>query len=474
MQTAALGGGERVAVLGQGTWRMGEDPLHRRSETDALRLGVELGLSLIDTAEMYGEGATEIFLGEALAGLRDKIFLVSKVYPQNADRGRLERACEASLKRLRTNWLDLYLLHWRGSVPLAETVEGMEALKAADKIRAWGVSNFDTTDMEELESAGGRACAVDQVLYNVTRRGSEFELLPALAQRGVAVMAYSPVEQGRLPKGGALKAVGDRHGVKPYQVALAWILRNTDVIAIPKAANIMHVRDNRVAADLRLTPDDLALIDADFPPPARKTGWRCSSRTLGPRWRSALRLTPSMVFVFCSLHGAAAWRMANTVAGPGSCRRALGRLSERASDLDVTSKGNVLTAVRSRRCRCAAGQALARPRPLWRRWKCGSAASAAHGASSSGSKRARSRRTRRSDAPSGASSDGGPPAALPGWLWNGERLVVDGSVDGLLARRVDLHGRCRNDECSRQVVIDLHGWSVIGYGRAQVQETKGL
>lgn len=260
-----------VPLVGQGTWRMGERASRRESEADALRTGIELGLTVVDTAEMYGDGATESFVGEALAGVRDQAILVSKAYPQNAGRARLERACEASLKRLRTDRLDLYLLHWRGSVPLAETIEGMEALKHAGKIRAWGVSNLDLADMDELAAAGGTGCATDQVLYNVTRRGPEFDLLPALAERGVPVMAYSPVEQGRLPRGGALQAVADRHGVTAYQVALAWAVRSGDVLAVPKAADAAHVRQNRDALDLALTALDFAEIDRTFSPPTRAT-----------------------------------------------------------------------------------------------------------------------------------------------------------------------------------------------------------
>ena len=216
MRTLDLPGLGPAPVMGQGTWRMGERAERRRTETDALRLGVELGMTVIDTAEMYGDGATESFLGEALAGLRDRVTLVSKVYPHNAGRGRIEPACEASLKRLRTDRLDLYLLHWRGSVPLAETVEGMEALRRAGKIRAWGVSNLDPNDMRELAGVGGAACATDQVLYNITRRGPEFDLLPALAARGVPVTAYSPVEQGRLPsrrRAGASGRAPRRHAL---------------------------------------------------------------------------------------------------------------------------------------------------------------------------------------------------------------------------------------------------------------------
>lgn len=250
---------------------MGEVASRREAEVQALRTGIELGLTVVDTAEMYGEGATETFVGEAVAGVRNQVILVSKAYPQNAGRGRLERACEASLKRLRTDRLDLYLLHWRGSVPLAETIEGMEALKRAGKIRAWGVSNLGLQDMNDLAAAGGANCATDQILYNVTRRGPEFDLLPALAERGVPVMAYSPVEQGRLPRSGALKAVADRHGVTVYQVALAWVVRSANVLAVPKAADAAHVRENRHALDLVLTAEDIAEIDKEFSPPKRAT-----------------------------------------------------------------------------------------------------------------------------------------------------------------------------------------------------------
>ena len=270
MRMSSFPDGTPVPAMGQGTWNMGENRARRAAETEALRAGIDLGMTLIDTAEMYGEGATEQWLGEALAGLRDKVYLVSKVYPHNAGGKKLERACEASLKRLKTDRLDLYLLHWMGSIPLHETVEGMEALKVAGKIRAWGVSNLDLSDMEDLQRAGGQGCATDQVIYNVTRRGIEFDLLPALEKQMIPVMAYSPVEQGRLPKSGALAAVAARHGVSIYQAALAWVLRHPHVIAIPKAADARHVRENRAAADLKLTTQDLAEIDAAFPPPRRK------------------------------------------------------------------------------------------------------------------------------------------------------------------------------------------------------------
>ena len=267
MRTIRLPGGARVPVLGQGTWGMGEDPARRAAETTALRSGIDLGLTVIDTAEMYGNGATEQFLGAALAGVRDRVFLVGKVLPQNAGSSRIARACEASLRRLRTDRLDLYLLHWRGPVPLAETVAGMEALVAAGKIAAWGVSNFDLADMDDLARASGSGCATNQILYNPTRRGPEFDLLPTLAARRIPAMAYSPIEQGRLPTKGVLSAVAERHGAGPYQVALAWALRRPEILAIPKAASVAHVRENAGAADLALTDDDLQAIDAAFPAP---------------------------------------------------------------------------------------------------------------------------------------------------------------------------------------------------------------
>ncbi len=250
---------------------MGEGSGARAAEEKALRTGIELGMSVIDTAEMYGDGETERFLGGALAGLRERVYLVSKVYPHNAGRGRIERACEASLRRLKTDHLDLYLLHWRGSIPLAEIVEGMEAMVTAGKIGAWGVSNLDVGDMEELVKAGGQACATDQILYNVSRRGPEFELLPELLERAIPAMAYSPVEQGRLSTNGALFDVAERHAATPYQVALAWVLRRPSMIAVPKAATVEHVQENSRAADLQLTPEDLARIDIEFRPPTRRT-----------------------------------------------------------------------------------------------------------------------------------------------------------------------------------------------------------
>ena len=270
MKMISLPDGVSVPALGQGTWMMAERPERRSQEIAALREGVELGMTLIDTAEMYGEGAAEELVAEAVTGLRDRVFLVSKAYPQNASRARLPRACEASLKRLRIERLDLYLLHWRGSVPLGETVEAMELLVAAGKIARWGVSNLDTDDMQELLAVGGEDCATNQILYNLSRRGPEFELLPWLQQRSVPIMAYSPVEQGRLVEHSALRAIADRKDVTPAQVALAWLLHQPDVIAIPKAGSVAHVRDNRAAAGLTLDDEDLASLDRVFPKPTRK------------------------------------------------------------------------------------------------------------------------------------------------------------------------------------------------------------
>ncbi len=270
VDTVALPDGERVPVLGLGTWMMGEDPARRRAETAAVRLGVELGMALVDTAEMYGEGRTEQFLGEALQGLRDRVFLVSKVYPRNASRQGVRSACERSLGRLRTDRLDLYLLHWPGSEPLAETVAGFEDLRTAGKIRGWGVSNFDAGDLEALFALpGGSRCAVNQVLYNLSRRGPEFALLPWMDARGLPLMAYSPLEQGRLPGGGALGEIAAGRGVTPWQAALAWVLRRPGAIAIPKAATEEHVRQNRAAPELRLSEQELARLDAQFAPPRR-------------------------------------------------------------------------------------------------------------------------------------------------------------------------------------------------------------
>jgi diketogulonate reductase-like aldo/keto reductase len=268
IRVTKLPAGEAVPVLGQGTWYLGEGRRPRAEEIAALRLGIDLGMFLIDTAEMYGNGAAEKLIGEAIAGRRDEVFLVSKVLPGNATRSGTVAACDRSLERLRTDQLDLYLLHWRGVVPLAETLEGFEALMRAGKIRYWGVSNFGVADMEELwRIRGGRDVATDQVLYNLSRRGIEWDLLPWCRQRGVPLMAYSPIEQGRLLGHPVLQDVAARYGATAAQVALAWVLRQPDVIAIPKAGDPLHVEGNRAALDLRLTEQDLALLDRAFPPP---------------------------------------------------------------------------------------------------------------------------------------------------------------------------------------------------------------
>jgi diketogulonate reductase-like aldo/keto reductase len=247
---------------------MAERRRQRAEEIAALRLGLDLGMTLIDTAEMYADGGAEELIGEAIAGRREEVFLVSKVRPTNATRRGTVAACERSLGRLGTGVIDLYLLHWRGRVPLEETLEGFAALAREGKIRCWGVSNFDVEDMQKLaELAGGEDVATDQVLYNLIRRGIEHDLLPWCRERGIPIMAYSPIEQGRLLDDPTLGGVAARHGVPPAQVALAWLLRQEDLIVIPKAGTPGHVRENRAALDLRLTRQDLAELDRAFPPP---------------------------------------------------------------------------------------------------------------------------------------------------------------------------------------------------------------
>ncbi|QOF73968.1 aldo/keto reductase [Aminobacter sp. SR38] len=266
-----LPSGEAVPTLGQGTWMMGEDRSRVADEVAALQLGLDLGVTLIDTAEMYGTGGAEKVVGEAIAGRRDEVFLVSKVLPSNASRNGVIRACEASLRRMHTDRIDLYLLHWRGGVPLSETIAVFEELRQSGKIRHWGVSNFDADDMEEMSrlSKGG-ACQSNQVLYNLTRRGIEFDLLPQCRGLGMPVMAYSPVEQGALAGNKGLQGIAARHEATAAQVALAWVLAQSGVIAIPKATRLEHVRQNAAARDIRLTGQDLAELDRLFPPPSRK------------------------------------------------------------------------------------------------------------------------------------------------------------------------------------------------------------
>jgi diketogulonate reductase-like aldo/keto reductase len=270
MRHISMPNGDKVPVLGMGTWGMGERRRSAAEEAAALKLGLDLGMTLIDTAEMYGEGGAEEVVGRAIAGRRDDLFLVSKVYPHNAGREDAVAACERSLKRLGTDRLDLYLLHWRGDVPLAETLDAFAALQRAGKIRAWGVSNFDLDDMKELRSsAHAKSCALNQVLYNLTRRGIEWDLLPWCRDHRLPIMAYSPIEQGRLLAHPALRRLAKERGVTPAQLALAWVLHQTGVIAIPKAVRPDHLRENRAAADLTLSAAELGELDKALPPPRR-------------------------------------------------------------------------------------------------------------------------------------------------------------------------------------------------------------
>jgi diketogulonate reductase-like aldo/keto reductase len=271
MRKTKLPSGEEVPVLGQGTWGMGEHPENRQNELDALRFGLDIGMRIIDTAEMYGDGAAEELVGKAILGRRDKAFLVTKVLPQNATRRGTIAACERSLDRLATDHIDLYLLHWRGLVPLAETLDAFDELVRTGKIRYWGVSNFDVADMEELVGLpGGTAVATDQVLYNLMRRGIEFDLLPWCTQRNIPIMAYSPLEQSRLLGDPELRRIAANYSATPAQIALAWVLRIDRMIALPKAGTPGHVKQNRIALDIPLAPDDLAALDRVFPPPTEK------------------------------------------------------------------------------------------------------------------------------------------------------------------------------------------------------------
>jgi aldehyde reductase len=270
MQTIALPSGERVAALGMGTWYMGENDAARAEEIVTLRLGLDRGLTLIDTAEMYGDGLSEMLVAEVIRGRRDEVFLVSKVLPQNASRRGTVAACERSLRRLETDRLDVYLLHWRGRVPLAETVEAFESLRQSGKIRHWGVSNLDAADMHDLEQTPyGRNVATNQVLYNLVRRGIEWDLLPWLRKCGVPTMAYSPFDHGGLLRDRKLADFAQRHGMSPVQVAIAWLLRNDDVIVIPKTSQRERLEENVAALDVRLTPLQLEELDRLFPPPTK-------------------------------------------------------------------------------------------------------------------------------------------------------------------------------------------------------------
>jgi diketogulonate reductase-like aldo/keto reductase len=280
LETPAMDGfelpsGRPVSRLGQGTWMMGENRRDRAAEVAALRLGLDLGLTLVDTAELYASGRSEAIVGEAIAGRRDEVFVVSKVVPQNGAREQCIKACDRSLRQLKTDYLDLYLLHWRGTVPLAETLEAFAELERAGKIRRYGVSNFDVRDMEEtLATPHGERVGANQVLYNLCRRGCEWALVPWCRERGIVVMAYSPfgssgADLRALLGNATLRAVGERHGATPAQIALAWLLAKPGVVTIPKAATAEHVRENRVALDLTLTDEDLRDIDAACPPPRK-------------------------------------------------------------------------------------------------------------------------------------------------------------------------------------------------------------
>ncbi|MYM73614.1 aldo/keto reductase [Duganella sp. FT134W] len=272
MKTLQIGAGE-VPTLGQGTWNMGEQADRRQDEVRALQLGLDLGLTLIDTAEMYGDGGAEEVVGAAIACRRDDAYIVSKIYPHNASYDGVQAACERSLRRLNIDTIDLYLLHWQGHHPLPETFDGFEALKKAGKIKAWGVSNFDLENMEEALGYG--APATNQVLYNLMKRGIEFDLLPWARQRQLPIMAYSPLEthgpeQAALLGNSGLQAVAGAHGVTPAQIALAWVLHQDGVVAIPKAVDPVHLRANRAAAEIQLSAGDLAALDQAFPPPRRR------------------------------------------------------------------------------------------------------------------------------------------------------------------------------------------------------------
>lgn len=274
METAVrnlrLPSGQVIPVLGMGTWRMGENTKQRQDEIGALRHGIDRGLSLIDTAEMYGEGGAEEVIAQAIANRRSEVFLVSKVYPHNASGKGAIAACERSLKRLKTDYLDLYLLHWRGSIPLVETLLAFQTLQQAGKIRSYGVSNFDVQDMEEASQLkGGKAIATNQILYNLMRRGGEWDLLPWCRQRGIPIMAYSPIEQGRLLKNRTLQSIAQQREVTTAQVALAWLLHQENIIVIPKSSRIDHVEQNLAALDLKLSTEELNTLDSAFPPPTK-------------------------------------------------------------------------------------------------------------------------------------------------------------------------------------------------------------
>lgn len=270
--TLPLPSGRGMPVFGVGTWRMGESARVRADEVKAVRAAIERGITLIDTAEMYGDGEAESIVADAMGSRRDELLIVSKVLPMNASKRGTVAACERSLKRLKTDRIDLYLLHWRGGDPLPETVAAFQELKAAGKVLDWGVSNFDIDDMRELTTLDrNKECATNQVLYNLTRRGIEFDLVPFCRERGIPVMAYSPLEQARMLGDAALRQVAQRLDASPAQVALAWLLRQPGIIVIPKATSLKHLDDNIAALDLKLTAEDLKTLDTRFPPPKRAT-----------------------------------------------------------------------------------------------------------------------------------------------------------------------------------------------------------
>jgi diketogulonate reductase-like aldo/keto reductase len=272
MKSIPLPSGGKVPTLGLGTWRMGESARNRQTEITALKYGLELGMTLIDTAEMYGEGGAETVIAEAIAACRASVFLVSKFYPHNATRKGVIAACDRSLGRLKTDYLDLYLLHWRSSVSLLETLDALESLKTAGKIRDYGVSNFDAADMEEAYALHqGKAIATNQVLYNLSRRGIEWDLLPWCREHRIPIMAYSPIEQGRLLKHPTLKAIAQQHGVTSAQIAIAWLLQQEGVIVIPKSSTLAHLEQNYAALDIQLSPEELQRLDDAFPPPRKPT-----------------------------------------------------------------------------------------------------------------------------------------------------------------------------------------------------------
>lgn len=272
IKKVTLPDGTKVPALGQGTWYMGETKNKQQQEVAALRLGIEHGLTLIDTAEMYADGGAEIVVGHAIKGIqRESLFIVSKVLPYHANKSGTIKACNQSLKRLDTDYVDLYLLHWPGSIPLEETIEAMETLIQQGKIKRWGVSNFDVSDLQNVESTViDKQLMTNQVLYNLSRRGIEFDLLPWSRQHGLPTMAYSPIEQGRILKHTGLNQLAQKYNASPAQIALAWVLRTDDIIAIPKASNSQHVLDNIKALSLDLTTDDYARLDEFFPAPTRK------------------------------------------------------------------------------------------------------------------------------------------------------------------------------------------------------------